>query len=274
MPEQPLQTNHATAPDVLPGAQNDAFPGEPSFLDKSFVVAVPHIKQNIGRMILETKTAGLWMLDLVGPTEAQAGVVSVGARPIVRKAIKALLKSYKAKKLTKQQFIKLSKEVVKPKKTTRTELETLAKQHGLEYTGPWEDIGHMFTDLETKSSFVVRDVTKVGEKTAKIRAGYKTPIGGGEPPKSGLVVANIGADGKIYYGEPGEVHFSLSLRYGKQIRETEKLEPGEGTWTHIGWADKTGKFLTREEALPTTKVRSSIKGELDALDYREQILRE
>ena len=91
-------------------------------------------------------------------------------------------------------------------------------------------------------------------------------IGGGNPPNTGLVVANIGNDGKIYYGEPSDIHFNLSERYPYKMR---------GEWKSVGFADSTGKFLTRKEALKEAektqeiKVSSNMVNELDALDYRE-----
>lgn len=94
------------------------------------------------------------------------------------------------------------------------------------------------------------------------------PVGGGEPPTRGLVVASIGADGKIYYGEPGDLHFILSQKYPLAER---------GNWKDIGFAGPDGKFLTREEALQRVKevggktvARENMPDQLDAADYRER----
>ncbi len=92
----------------------------------------------------------------------------------------------------------------------------------------------------------------------------------GEAPQSSVVVANIGADGKLYIGEPGQLHFNLSEKYGESIRKSMGLKPGQATWKDIGFADSKGNFLTREEALKKVKVKSSIGNELDAKDLQEQ----
>lgn len=124
--------------------------------------------------------------------------------------------------------------------------------------GADEALGRSFIDYQALWRTTIEGAKKAGAR-----------VGGGALPKKGLVVANIGADGKIYYGAPGDIHHSLSERYGRSIRKTVGLKPGEGTWTKVGWADETGEFLTREEALkklPST-FKSTLKGELDALDY-------
>lgn len=86
----------------------------------------------------------------------------------------------------------------------------------------------------------------------------------------GLVVANIGADGKIYKGSPGDLHYNLNEKYADKIRQDMQLKPGDPTWNKTGFLDKEGNFLTREDALSKTKVKSSIGNMLDASDYREQ----
>ena len=105
---------------------------------------------------------------------------------------------------------------------------------------------------------------------AEIRA---RKVGGNtSPPSEGIVVANIGADGKIYYGQRGDLHFSLSEKFGADIRKKMKLTPGQPTWKKIGFSGKDGKVLTREEALKRTDVKPSdiMDKELDASDLREQ----
>lgn len=113
----------------------------------------------------------------------------------------------------------------------------------------------------------------------------KPEVGGGKPPKSGLAVANIGADGKIYYGKAGEIHLNLSEKYSNKIRTSKKLKEGEPTWKDLGFTDSSGEFLSRKEALKQTPktIRSKISkytkelkeelggydAEMDALTYRE-----
>jgi len=87
-----------------------------------------------------------------------------------------------------------------------------------------------------------------------------------------LVVANLGADGKIYYGKPGDLHFNLSEKHGEKIRKDMNLQEGEATWTEVGFAKPGGELLSREEALKLTQVKTSVKGELDAKDFQEQEL--
>lgn len=93
----------------------------------------------------------------------------------------------------------------------------------------------------------------------------------GRLPKIGFRVANIGADGRMYVGKARDIHFHLTLDYGKKIRKSVGLQPGQSTWKAVGFVGPDGKFLTREQALRLTDVRPSIPGELDAMDYLEQI---
>lgn len=93
-------------------------------------------------------------------------------------------------------------------------------------------------------------------------------IGGGKPPTSGLVVANIGADGKIYYGEPGDLHYNIGEKYPHSQR---------GDWQNIGFANSKGEFLTREEAFTQARSegvsvpnRENMPNQLDAKDYQEK----
>lgn len=89
----------------------------------------------------------------------------------------------------------------------------------------------------------------------------------GAPPKAGVVPANIGADGKIYVGKPGDLHFSVAERY-PDVQFTGEL----------GFVNPEGRYLAREQALEWVNahgadVRPSenMSGQLDALDYREQV---
>ncbi|KKM63786.1 hypothetical protein LCGC14_1507950, partial [marine sediment metagenome] len=99
----------------------------------------------------------------------------------------------------------------------------------------------------------------------------KPEIGGGKLPKEGFVVANIGSNGKVYYGEPGEIHIMLDQKFPISER---------GQWQRVGFAGPDGFVLSREAALANVeriaklegiKFRTSMEGELDALDLREQI---
>lgn len=103
--------------------------------------------------------------------------------------------------------------------------------------------------------------------------------GAGKPPESGFVVANIGADGKIYYGNPGDLHFMLSERYSDQIRESQNLKDGEGTWKDVGFADSTGTFFNRKDAAAQVEGMNKsldnrtkeLDGDLDAMALRETV---
>lgn len=123
---------------------------------------------------------------------------------------------------------------------------------------------------------VVKPTTKVGvdqQKSAEeaIEALVKVETQG-RPPKEGLVVANIGTDGNIYYGLPGELHLNLTEKFGDVVRANIPAETP--IWKKIGFAGPDGKFLTRKEALTKTKVKpsQSVEGQLDALDLREQTI--
>ena len=91
---------------------SNRLPDERSFLDKSFEIAAPVIKQGIGRMVLETGRGINWLVELTQPAEAEAS-----GSVIVRKAIKALFKSYQKSKISKQQFKHLSRKIVQRAKS-------------------------------------------------------------------------------------------------------------------------------------------------------------
>ena len=110
------------------------------------------------------------------------------------------------------------------------------------------------------------EVSAADRKRLNLPAGAPVP-GGGKPPESGFVVANVGADGKTYYGKPNEIHHNLSLDYPFSQR---------GEWQKVGFAGPDGVVLSREQALAAVErtevgFRTSTKGELDALDLREQV---
>lgn len=89
----------------------------------------------------------------------------------------------------------------------------------------------------------------------------------GNLPKEKLVVANIGADEKIYVGNPGDLHFSLSEKYSDGIRKSMDLKPGDPTWKELGFIGADGKFLTREEALKVSGIKTNVNY-LDAKEYQ------
>lgn len=82
-----------------------------------------------------------------------------------------------------------------------------------------------------------------------------------------LVVANIGVDDKVYYGKPGDLHFNLSEKYSDSIRSTMKLNSGDPTWKQQGFALPNGKFLTREEALKYSGIKTK-STYLDSKEYQ------
>lgn len=86
----------------------------------------------------------------------------------------------------------------------------------------------------------------------------------GSPPDRGLVVARIGRDGRVYYGQPGDLHFHLTERF-----------PDQAPWKNIGgFAGPDGQFLSREQALAASDVpaRANDLG-LDAMDYNAAVRR-
>lgn len=122
-------------------------------------------------------------------------------------------------------------------------------------------------DWLTKPESITKEDMLAGHEAAikAQEAAYgRAIVGGGSPPKRGLVVANIGPDGKVYYGEPGDTHFDVTKRHDL-----------EGTLDE-GFAAPDGKFLTRKEALSKaeeqgTKVIPSRanRGGLEARDYNK-----
>lgn len=89
-------------------------------------------------------------------------------------------------------------------------------------------------------------------------------VGAGKPPQSGLVVAAMGTDGKIYYGEPGQNHGAL-LKYAP-VSEGVSNDTTLGGEQSMGFADSTGRFLSREEAAAVAGVTvpEAQGGKLDA----------
>ena len=73
------------------------------------------------------------------------------------------------------------------------------------------------------------------------KRGVKHKVGGGVPPKEGLVPAErTTTDGTIYYGRRGDLHHDVYKRYKLDENIVED-----------GFADSSGEFLTRDEALRT-----------------------
>ena len=121
--------------------------------------------------------------------------------------------------------------------------------------------------LDGKSSYVeqVRAIEKLQAKefAAEVLKREAEGVSGRPGGPKPLVVANVGKDGKVYYGRPGDIHSNLTEKY-----------PNAVPWRDVGFAVEGGKFLSRKEALDYVdglgKFRSNTPGELDALDYREQ----
>src|SRR5690606_21916847 len=87
----------------------------------------------------------------------------------------------------------------------------------------------------------------------------------GSVPGRGVVPANLGDDGKIYVGKPGGVHFEIDRPEGVE-------------WKDTGFINPEGKYLDRKAALKwvdenekAIKPSENMEGQLDALDYREQV---
>ena len=110
----------------------------------------------------------------------------------------------------------------------------------------------------------------------EIKEAVKKEIIVGNLPESGLRVANIGADGKIYVGDRGELHFSISEKHAENIAKNLNLQPGDPRFISYGFVDSSGKFYTREEAVDKVKgvserldKRMALEGGLDAADLRD-----
>lgn len=98
-------------------------------------------------------------------------------------------------------------------------------------------------------------------------AGRSQPEVVGTPPRQGLAPANVGQDGRIYIGDTGTSHYSVTEKY-------PDVQFGGGT----GFVTPEGRFLDRSQALDyvnangeNVRPSSNMPGELDALDYRDQV---
>ena len=79
--------------------------------------------------------------------------------------------------------------------------------------------------------------------------------------------ANIGFDGVVYVGAKGDLHFSIAEKH-----------PEGAPFQGLGFVTPAGRYLDRSQALEWVRenensIKSSlnVQGELDALDYREQV---
>lgn len=99
--------------------------------------------------------------------------------------------------------------------------------------------------------------------------GRPVEIGAGRLPERGVVVANVHSDGRVYIGEPADVHFSLADRYAD-----ERYGAPEFT----GFINVDGRIMDRQEAFrwvaeneQSVQPSEGMSQQLDALDYREQV---
>jgi len=124
----------------------------------------------------------------------------------------------------------------------------------------------------------VLDVGRPVEEQAPEVAGNARIVG--ELPSSGLVVANVGVDGNIYVGKPGDLHFMVDEKYSTAVTGGRLTNEGEDVWAEEGFIGPDGKFLSRSEAFELVKNEkgfnpqradrggASTTKELDALDYQ------
>lgn len=89
----------------------------------------------------------------------------------------------------------------------------------------------------------------------------------GELPQTGLAPANVGADGTLYVGRKGGLHFQIA----------EQFQP-EGGFSGFGFVTPEGQYLNREDALAWVNANEgevtpseNMGSELDAIDYRQQV---
>jgi ribosomal protein S18 acetylase RimI-like enzyme len=92
----------------------------------------------------------------------------------------------------------------------------------------------------------------------------------GEPlPAKGVAPANIGSNGIAYIGKPNSQHFQIAMDHPTSER---------GAFLDTGFVTPDGQYLSREEALAwvnenekAVKPAENMGGQLDALDYRDQV---
>lgn len=105
----------------------------------------------------------------------------------------------------------------------------------------------------------------IRQKLEEARAKRDDSFSGQPLPNAGVAPANMGSDGKVYVGRAGGVHF--------EIERPEGVE-----WKDVGFVNPKGDFLNRKQALDwvnknekAVKPSDNMDGELDAIDYREQV---
>jgi len=107
-------------------------------------------------------------------------------------------------------------------------------------------------------------------KRATDVAGNAYPMRGEELPSAGLAPANLSEHGVVYVGRRNTIHFLID--------EAFPHTPERGDWAEVGFISPRGEFLSREQALDwvdrnegRVSPSDNMEGQLDALDYREQI---
>jgi hypothetical protein len=160
--------------------------------------------------------------------------------------------------------------------------EQVAKASGLEYKGTWQTGHHEFFDPQTQGNLTDKDLTKIPEKTAKMREAFKNTTPKEEPVTHKRLVNEIaqyrgtGAissesvkghgkettgrfrsaafrdseTGKIY--ETGPMHLTEKLPKDVIIGEEDGMPIGKAS-LESGFVDKDGKFYNREEAAQSVK---------------------
>ncbi|RUU81287.1 hypothetical protein [Mesorhizobium sp. M7A.F.Ca.MR.362.00.0.0] len=150
-----------------------------------------------------------------------------------------------------------------------TQEARIALNEGIDAIANGEDI-KLSPNATEPMARVAGEIGNIPEpETVMDSAGAAHEIGGGTVPERGLVVANQYADGKIYIGNPGDLHFSVHDRFPHSLR---------GDPVRDGFVTPDGQFLDRAQALSwvaanekAVRPSTNMGKELDALDYREQV---
>lgn len=110
-------------------------------------------------------------------------------------------------------------------------------------------------------------ISRESRETVTDRAGKKYEAKGEKLPSKGLAPANIGADGVVYIGEVGSQHFVIADKHHDAA-----------PFDSVGFVTPDGDFLDRKQALEwvnanekPVRTGTNMDGELDALDYKEQV---
>jgi len=228
-------------------------------------------------------------VDALIRARAQAAVPKQAYVEAAKKTASAVKKQV-VKEATKPPVIKPQIKIVGTPKTSHAKLDEISKVIqgvGGKIKGIADKENSIYDGEETvyfddpSGSTHTLPVSQVNEESVKAKfepaeePKAEAPKGEGivgELPKEGLVVANKGADGKLYVGKLGDLHFSVAEKYAPKIRKDMNLKKGEKTFSQEGFIDSSGQFMTPEEALKKTDVKSSIPPQLDAKDYQEQAL--